>query len=214
MPEIIGSTYELKKQLGMGGGGVVYLAQHLRLNKQVVLKADKRKPSTNPEMLRREVDVLKELSHPYIPQVYDYFLENGIVYTVIDYVEGESLDKPLKRGVRFPQAQVILWARQLLEAVAYLHSPTHGNPPKGFVHSDIKPANIMCRPNGDICLIDFNIALAIGEESVIGASKGYASPEHYGLDYSSFGTDADSATEPVEEDGTIAMSTNAQSTLS
>lgn len=184
MPDIIGATYEIIHQVGAGGGGVVYLARHLRLNKQVVLKADKRRISTRPELLRREVDVLKDLSHPYIPQVYDFFIEGETVYTAMDFVDGESLDRSLKRGDCFSQAQVVKWARQLLEALNYLHSPTHGNPPRGYVHSDIKPANIMRRMNGDICLIDFNISLALGEENAIGASAGYASPEHYGLDFS------------------------------
>lgn len=184
MSVIIASTYELIEKIGAGGGGVVYLANHLRLNKRVILKADKRKITTRPDLLRREVDVLKDLSHPHIPQVYDFFVENDVVYTAMDYIEGESLDRPLKRGERYPQPLVIKWARQLLEALQYLHSPVHGNPPRGYVHSDIKPANLMRRPNNDICLIDFNIALALGEENVIGCSAGYASPEHYGLDFS------------------------------
>lgn len=184
MPNIIASTYEPIELIGSGGGGNVYLARHIRLNKKVVLKADKRKLSTRPELLRREVDVLKDLSHTYIPQVYDFFAEGDTVYTAMDYIEGESLDKPLKRGERFSQPQVIEWTRQLLEALSYLHSPTHGDPPRGFVHSDIKPANIMRTPTGNICLIDFNISLALGEENFVGYSAGYASPEHYGLDYS------------------------------
>lgn len=185
MSQIIASTYEVIEKLGAGGGGNVYLANHLRLGKKVVLKADKRKITTKKEWLRREVDVLKELNHPHIPKVYDYFSEGEITYTVIDYIEGESLDKPLKRGERFSQAQIIHWALQLLDALIYLHNPVHGNPPHGFVHSDIKPANLMRTPQGDICLIDFNITLALGEESLIGVSPGYASPEHYGLDFSS-----------------------------
>lgn len=185
MAELIASTYELIKHIGAGGGGNVYLARHIRLDKLVVLKADKRKLTTRPELLRREVDVLKDLTHSYIPKVYDFFVENDTVYTVMDYIEGESLDKPLKRGERFPQAQVIEWARQLLEALVYLHSPTHGDPPRGFVHSDIKPANLMRTPYNTICLIDFNISLALGELNFVGCSAGYASPEHYGLDYSS-----------------------------
>lgn len=184
MEGIIASTYEVIGKLGSGGGGNVYLARHLRLDKKVVLKADKRKLSTPPELLRREVDVLKNLRHPNIPQVYDFFVENDTVYTVMDYIQGESLDKALKRGEQFSQAQVVQWAAQLLEALVYLHSPTHGDPPKGFLHSDIKPANIMLMPDGNICLIDFNIALALGEENVIGCSAGYSSPEHYGLDFS------------------------------
>ena len=80
-------------KLGSGGGGNVYLARHIRLDKKVVLKADKRKITTPPELLRREVDVLKNLRHPNIPQVYDFFVENDTVYTVMDYIQGESLDK-------------------------------------------------------------------------------------------------------------------------
>ena len=184
MGEIIASTYEIVDRIGSGGGGIVYLANHLRLGKYVVLKADKRKITTKPEILRREVDVLKNLSHTYIPQVYDFFVEGDTVYTAMDYIEGESLDKPLKRGETFSQPQVIAFACELLEALAYLHSPTHGTPPHGIVHSDIKPANIMLTSSGHICLIDYNIALAIGEENVVGRSAGYASPEHYGLDFS------------------------------
>lgn len=185
MSKIIASTYEITEQIGAGGGGVVYLARHLRLGKWVVLKADKRTLSTKPEVLRREVDALKNLSHTYIPQVYDFITEEGTVYTVMDHIEGESLDKPLKRGERFEQAKVIGWACQLLEALCYLHS----RPPHGILHSDIKPANIMLKPDGDICLIDFNIALALGEEGAVqvGFSRGYASPEHYGVDFAAVG---------------------------
>lgn len=180
----IGNTYKIISQIGSGGGGNIFLAEHLRLNKKVVLKADKRKITTHPEVLRREVDALKDLNHTYIPQVHDFFVESETVYTVIDYIEGKSLDKSLKQGEKYSQRQVVRWAKQLLEALRYLHAPTHGSPPRGFVHSDIKPSNIMLTPYNDICLIDFNIALAIGEENVVGRSEGYASPEHYGLDFS------------------------------
>ncbi len=185
MPKIIGSVYEVYEKIGSGGGGKVHLAKHLRLDKKVVLKEDKRKISVRSEMLRREVDILKNLSHSHIPQVYDFLVEDGKVYTVMEFIEGESLDRPLKRGEVFSQSQVIRWAVQLLEALFYLHRPIHGDPPKGYVHSDIKPANLMRTPHNDICLIDFNIALAIGEENAVGCSAGYASPEHYGYDYSS-----------------------------
>ncbi|MGN1025206.1 MAG: serine/threonine protein kinase [Faecousia sp.] len=181
-PHSIASTYEIVREIGSGGGGVVYLAKHLRLGKLVVLKADKRSLTAKPEVLRREVDALKNLSHTYIPQVYDFVSENDTVYTVMDYIEGESLDKPLRRGERFEQRRVIKWACQLLEALCYLHS----RPPHGILHSDIKPANVMLTPEDNVCLIDFNIALALGEEGAVrvGFSRGYASPEHYGVDYS------------------------------
>lgn len=183
MSRIIASTYEIKEKIGSGGGGVVYLGRHLRLGIPVVLKADKRTLAAKQEVLRREVDALKNLSHTYIPQVYDFVAEGDTVYTVMAYIEGESLDKPLRRGESFRQAQVITWACQLLEALSYLHS----QPPYGILHGDIKPANIMLTPQGDIRLIDYNIALALGEAGSVrvGFSRGYASPEHYGIDYSS-----------------------------
>lgn len=181
MARIIAGLYELQKKIGSGGGGIVYLGHHIRLDKQVVLKADKRTLNTESEVLRREVDLLKKLTHTYIPQVYDFVQEDGVVYTVMDYIQGESLDKLLERQERPSQAQLIQWACQLLEALIYLHSA----PPYGILHGDIKPANIMRKPNGDLCLIDFNIALALGEEGAVnvGFSRGYASPEHYGADY-------------------------------
>lgn len=200
MSEIIASTYEIIGRLGAGGGGVVYLANHLRLGKKVVLKADKRSTVTKKELLRREVDILKELNHKYIPRVYDYFVEDGISYTVMDYIDGEALNRVIERERRIPQATVIRWARQLLEALAYLHSPTHGDPPRGYVHGDVKPGNIMLRPDGNICLIDFNIALAIGIESALGRSPGYSSPEHYSSDYRSpAAVNSDSQTYPDDE---------------
>lgn len=181
MSQIIAGIYEIEKQIGAGGGGIVYKGRHLRLEKQVVLKADKRTLSTGTDVLRREVDMLKSLSHTYIPQVYDFVQEDGVVYTVMDFIDGESLDKLLARKQKITQPQIIGWACQLLQALSYLHS----RPPHGILHGDIKPANIMLRPGGDVCLIDFNIALALGEDGAVkvGFSRGYASPEHYGADY-------------------------------
>lgn len=193
MSRTIASIYEIEQEIGSGGGGIVYLGYHTRLNKKIVLKEDKRSLSVGEDLLRREVDTLKNLSHTYIPQVYDFIEENGYIYTVMDYIEGESFDKLLEKGERFSQSQVIQWACQLLEALSYLHQ----YPPHGILHADIKPANIMLTPQNDIKLIDFNIALALGEEGAVavGRSFGYASPEHYGLRWSystsSFTTDSE-----------------------
>ena len=181
MSDTIAGLYEIEYQIGAGGGGIVYLGRHMRLDKAVVLKADKRELSIGKDTLMREVNLLKGLSHTFIPQVYDFVQENGTVYTVMDYIDGRSMDKVIADQVIPPQKEVIRWACQLLEALVYLH----GIPPHGILHGDIKPANIMLRPNGDICLIDFNIALALGEKGAVkvGFSRGYASPEHYGADY-------------------------------
>ncbi len=181
MSQIIEGMYEIQEQIGAGGGGIVYRGRHMRLDKDIVLKADKRKLSASRESLRREVDMLKDLSHTNIPQVYDFIQEGSTVYTVMDYIEGKSFDRILADGRRISQAEVVNWACQLLDALDYLHN----RPPYGILHGDIKPANIMLRPDGNICLIDYNIALALGEEGAVkvGFSRGYASPEHYGADY-------------------------------
>lgn len=183
--ELIASTYRILGKMGEGGGGIVYRGEHIRLKKPVVLKKDRRSITVPAERLRREVDTLKELSHTYIPKVYDFVQQGDAVYTVMDCIEGTSLDKPLERGVRFEQKRVIRWAKQLLEALCYLHS----RPPRGILHADIKPANIMVTPQDEVCLIDFNIALFLKENGAVrvGYSEGYASPEHYGIDYSTLG---------------------------
>lgn len=178
---LIANTYEIIRKIGAGGGGVVYEGRHLRLNKKIALKQDIRGLHADPQVLRQEVDTLKNLNHMYLPQVYDFLQEDGAVYTVMDFIEGESLDKLIERGETVELPQVIEWACELLEALAYLHS----RPPYGILHSDIKPANIMITPQKEIRLIDFNIALALGEDNTVrvGRSHGYASPEHYGIDF-------------------------------
>lgn len=193
MGELIAGIYEIERKIGSGGGGVVYLGRHRRLNKAIVLKADRRRLSTNEEKLRREVDFLKSMSHSYIPQVYDFVEQDGIVYTVMDYIEGESLDKLLARNQVLSQRDGLRMMAQALEALDYMHN----RPGNGILHGDIKPANIMMRPDGSICLIDFNIALALGEDGAVsvGYSKGYASPEHYSSSSSFLGDSYLSASE-------------------
>ncbi|MCL2069206.1 MAG: serine/threonine-protein kinase [Oscillospiraceae bacterium] len=176
-PVILSSTYELREEIGSGGGGVIYKARHLRLNKDVVLKKLKAGTSASLETQRAETDILKSLTHTYLPQLYDFVVEGSDVYTVIDYIPGQSLDKMLAGGQRFSQRDVIKWAGQLCDALNYMHKQ---KPP--ILHSDIKPANVMLTPQGDIRLIDFNISLLLGDEGAVavGRSHGYASPEQYG----------------------------------
>ncbi|MBQ7681543.1 MAG: protein kinase [Oscillibacter sp.] len=173
MATILKDTYELREKLGAGGGGEAYMGYHLRLQKDVVIKRDKN-PSADEKKLRQEVDTLKSLSHTYIPQVYDFIRDGDDAYTVMDFIDGESLDKPLERGEPLAQRDIIEWAFQLLDALGYLHAHK-------ILHSDIKPANIMLTPEGDIRLIDFNVSLALGEDGTVKVygTRGYASPEYF-----------------------------------
>lgn len=167
------STYRIDSELGSGGGGVVYKAWHTRLQKHVVIKELKRGSDNDLETQRNEVEALKNVKSAYLPQVLDFITENGRVFTVMEFVEGESFDKLLERGQRFSQPQVIKWYGQLVSALEVIHK-------KNIAHRDIKPANIMLLPNGDVCLIDFNAALVSGNDvRLISRSLGYASPEQY-----------------------------------
>lgn len=173
---VLDDTYKIIKPLGSGGGGEIYLADHLRLEKPVVIK--KIKDSVKGLIASRgEADILKKLRHPYLPQVTDYFIENNQVYTVMEYIEGESFQQLLNAGKKFSAKEIIKWGTQLSEVLVYLHSQT---PP--IIHRDIKPANVMLTPDGDIRLIDFNVS--IGQEYFAGISAysdGYSPPEQYGI---------------------------------
>lgn len=199
------SLYEIIEKIGSGGVGSVYLARHKNLDTKVIVKIEKLNKKVNEAQLRREVDILKTLKNPYIPIVYDYFIENNKAYTVMEYIEGENLQSYMSHGNMISQPMIIKWAIQLLEALKYLHSPTHGDPPRGYVHSDIKPGNIMIRPNGDISLIDFNVSRVLGEETLLGYTQGYASPEHYGVYYT--GGSIKTHRLELDEDATVSVET-------
>ena len=169
---IVGGTYQVLSEIGHGGTSVVYLAYHINLQKYTVLKRITRQIS-NMESLRREVDILKNLRHTNIPQIYNFIIEDGEVFTVMDYIEGVSLDKYIGGANYHSENQLIRWFSELTDVLVYLSSR---KPP--VIHSDIKPENIIITPQGIPVLIDFNIS--IGENSpgkVVGFSRHYASPE-------------------------------------
>lgn len=170
--EMLDNTYQILKEIGKGGTGVVYLAYHLRLQKYVVVKKihDNFVGHIN---VRTEVDILKSLHHTGLPQVYDFLQINREVYTVMEHIQGYDLQHYLDEGCVFEEKELLRWLTQLCEVLEYLHSRV---PP--VLHSDIKPGNIMITPEGNICLIDFNISLDSKEKiDVRGMSKWYAAPE-------------------------------------
>ena len=171
--EVLSDTYIIREKLGEGSGGIVYRAYHKRLKKEVVIKR-MRTRSVSVLVNRQEVDILKNLQHSYLPQVLDFLTIDKEVYTVMSYIPGKSLQQLLKDGYHFTQNELIRWGMQLCSALNYLHSQ---KPP--IIHSDIKPANIMLTPEGNICLIDFNISFFMDENTVLGYTDGYTSPEQY-----------------------------------
>lgn len=174
--QILENKYEIIEHIGTGGGGTVYKATQIGLNRTVAIKQIKENV-VGVIKDRGEADILKNLKNNYIPSVFDFIEKDGEVYTVMEFVEGQSFQQLMDNGRRFSQKKLLKYARQLCEAVAYLHSR---KPP--LIHSDIKPANIMLTPEDNICLIDYNISLIIdGSENAIGVSDGYSPPEQYGI---------------------------------
>src|SRR5579872_145957 len=181
---MLDGRYRIHKVLGVGGMGRVYMANDTRLaNRPVACKemivgngiAEKKAI----EDFAREARVLALLSHPGIPGLFDYFVENDRHYLVMEFVAGGDIQGMLDKlgpGAKLPEGQVLKWARQMLDVLDFLHAQ---NPP--IVYRDIKPGNIMIDKDGRAMLIDFGIARFLppgGRGTQIG-SVGYAPPEQY-----------------------------------
>lgn len=180
---VIAGKYEVLREIGHGGMSVVYLAMDTHLNKQWAVKEIRKKGNgKNDEIivnsLLAEANLMKRLDHPALPRIVD-IIDNGVtIYIVMDYIEGESLDKILLEYGAQPEERVIGWAMQVADALSYLHRQ---KPP--IIYRDMKPANIMLKPEGNIKIIDFGIAREYKEQNLadttVLGTKGYAPPEQY-----------------------------------
>ena len=159
------------RELDQGGGGIIFQAYHITLQKYVVIKKIKEEKVKDLD-IRKEADILKKLHHPYLPQVYDFLIIDGEVFTVMDFIDGHNLGWYMESGTVFSEQQLLQMLLELCEVLEYLHGQ---RPP--IIHRDIKPTNIMIRQNGEICLIDFNISFSENGGRVGGYSYYFAPPE-------------------------------------
>lgn len=183
---ILARRYRILRELGRGGMSTVFLARdehfpHVqRLCSLKIIRASE--DPTLAELQRiafeREASLLATLRHPAIPQVYDFFYEDGRCCLVLEYIDGEDLERYLARlGSPIPEPLLIEWTLELLDVLEYLHSQH----PQPIVFRDLKPSNIMRRQDGSLCLIDFGIARLFQPQTrgtMIG-TEGYAPPEQY-----------------------------------
>lgn len=182
--QVIDDKYEILKLIGQGGMSRVYLAMDKRLNKQWAIKEiEKRAKDKNNEIVIQsaiaEANLIKQLDHPAIVRIVDIIDNGDVIYIIEDYIEGETLGSVLETQGAQPQELVIEWAMQICEALEYLHTR---KPP--IIYRDMKPANVMIKPDGNIKVIDFGIAREYKDQSLADTvslgTKGYAAPEQFG----------------------------------
>lgn len=180
---VIGGKYEILKKIGQGGMSIVYVAMDTRLNKQWAVKEIKKSKNQDTKTLlrslQREANILKMVDHPVLPRIVDIINYKGTIFVVMDYIEGRTLSEVLKKEGPQPQDKVVEWAKDLCKALDYLHSM---NPP--IIYRDMKPSNIMVKPDGKVKLIDFGTAKEFDVESLADTTalgtRGYAAPEQFG----------------------------------
>ncbi len=155
--QVLLERYRIASLLGRGGMGAVYRGWDLRLNIPVALKEMLPQADMDEAMLeelrhqfQQEAEILARLQHPNLVRVTDYFSIDRLTYLVMDYVDGVSMAELIKRDGARPESQVLGWAAQLLDALSYCHS-------QGIFHRDIKPQNVIVRPNGTPILVDFGL---------------------------------------------------------
>ncbi|MGW0913053.1 Stk1 family PASTA domain-containing Ser/Thr kinase [Streptomyces sp. NPDC002784] len=183
-PRRLGGRYELGQVLGRGGMAEVYLAHDQRLGRTVAVKtlrADLARDPSFQARFRREAQSAASLNHPAIVAVYDTgedYIDNvSIPYIVMEYVDGSTLRELLHSGRKLLPERSMEMTIGILQALEYSHR-------NGIVHRDIKPANVMLTRNGQVKVMDFGIARAMGDSgmtmtqtsAVIGTAQ-YLSPE-------------------------------------
>ncbi|MEY9992751.1 beta-lactam-binding protein with PASTA domain/tRNA A-37 threonylcarbamoyl transferase component Bud32 [Streptomyces sp. V4I8] len=183
-PRRLGGRYELGQVLGRGGMAEVYLAHDTRLGRTVAVKtlrADLARDPSFQARFRREAQSAASLNHPAIVAVYDTgedYIDNvSIPYIVMEYVDGSTLRELLHSGRKLLPERSMEMTIGILQGLEYAHR-------SGIVHRDIKPANVMLTRNGQVKVMDFGIARAMGDSgmtmtqtaAVIGTAQ-YLSPE-------------------------------------
>ena len=178
---LVDGKYKILSEIGRGGMSVVYMAINEKANKTWAVKEVRKDGRMDFNIVRQgllaEIDTLKRLSHPNLPSIVDLIEDETSFIIVMDYIEGRSLDKIIAEAGAQDEALVVEWAKQLCDVLGYLHSQ---KPP--IIYRDMKPANVMLKPNGSIMVIDFgtakNYEIEYGETTGIG-TVGYAAPEQY-----------------------------------
>ena len=180
---VLDGKYKILSEIGHGGMSVVYLALNERANKTWAIKEVRKDGGNDQEVVSQgliaETEMLKKLHHPNLPSIVDVIDTDDSFIIVMDYIEGRSLQDLLDTSGPQPVDLVVDWSKQLCDVLGYLHSRI---PP--IIYRDMKPPNVMLRPNGQVMLIDFGTAREYKQhndrDTTWLGTRGYAAPEQFG----------------------------------
>lgn len=181
--DVVDGKYKIINRTGQGGMSTVWLAINEKVNKQWAIKEVKKtSTSATSQIIKQnlvtEANILRHLKHEHLPSIVDIFDQDDTFLIVMDYIEGRTLSDILKEQGRQSQEDVVDWSLQICSVLKYLHGLT---PP--IIYRDMKPGNIMLKPDGNIMLIDFGTAREYkggqdGDTTFLG-TRGYAAPEQF-----------------------------------
>ena len=157
MPEKIGK-YEIEEKIGVGGFGVVYKGRDPFIKRAVAIKTCQVEDEEIRSRFFREAELAGNLQHPNITTIYDFGIERGIPYIVLEFLTGEDLDRKIKAGEAIPIREGIRILTEVCKGLHYAHE-------HNIIHRDIKPANIRIQHDGSVKIMDFGIAKSIHLES-------------------------------------------------
>lgn len=180
---LVDGKYKILNKIGQGGMSVVYLAMNEKANKQWAIKEVRKDGVLDFDAVKQglvcEMDLMKKFSHPNLPSIIDVIEDDSTFLIVMDYIQGNPLSKALEEYGAQPQEYVIEWAKQLCDVLGYLHSRE-----SAIIYRDMKPANVMLKPDGNLTLIDFGTAREFKERNLADTTclgtVGYAAPEQFG----------------------------------
>lgn len=180
---LVDGKYKILSEIGHGGMSVVYMAINEKANKTWAIKEVRKDGVLDFEAVRQglivETDMLKKLRHTNLPSIVDVIEDEDMFIIVMDYIEGKPLSNALQEYGAQPQENVIEWAKQLCDVLGYLHSRT-----PAIIYRDMKPSNVMLKPDGNLTLIDFGTAREYKEKNLADTTClgtiGYAAPEQFG----------------------------------
>ena len=181
---LVNGRYQVTELIGHGGMSNVFKAYDRVTGGTLAIKESRRTGKQDNQTmelnLATEANLLKNLYNPHLPRIYDIIEDSDHIMIIMDFVEGVSLDKYLQQNGAVPPALVIDWSIQICEVFYYLHTQ---NPP--IIYRDMKPANLILQPNGNIMMIDFGTARTwknsdrTSDTMLIG-TEGFAAPEQFG----------------------------------